>query len=316
MRLLTARPEPAHRTGASRRDRPAGSPVRAAAPWWAGRRWWPNRRIGQPVAWGPCQQAGGGGDSLPIPAGAQCGKIAVPVSYDNPDGAQATLALIRFPPPGSRRSDRCSSIPAVPASPESRPRPASSRAFPSRCVSASTWWASTRAASAPPPRRCGATPTTTTIACGPTRRSTTAPAGVEHIEKTTKEFVAALRRQDGQRLPRERRNRQCRQGSRCAAGRGRRRQAELPGLLLRHPDRRRLRRGLSRQGPRDDPRRRRRPERRSRSRPTSTRPRPSRRPSTTTPPTAPRTPTARWAPTRPSPSPCTAAWSIRWWTSR
>ena len=27
-------------------------------------------------------------------------------------------------------------------------------------------------------------------------------------------------------------------------------------------------------------------------------------------------PTARWAPTRPKPSTCTAAWSIRWWTSR
>ena len=30
-------------------------------------------RIGQPVSWGPCRPAGGGGDSLPIPAGAQCG---------------------------------------------------------------------------------------------------------------------------------------------------------------------------------------------------------------------------------------------------
>jgi len=32
-------------------------------------------RIGQPVQWGPCRVAGGGGgNALPIPAGAQCGK--------------------------------------------------------------------------------------------------------------------------------------------------------------------------------------------------------------------------------------------------
>lgn len=39
---------------------------------------------------------------MPIPAGAQCGKIAVPVSYDDPDGAEASLALIRFPATGEK----------------------------------------------------------------------------------------------------------------------------------------------------------------------------------------------------------------------
>ncbi len=60
-------------------------------------------QIGQPVAWGPCRPAGGGGgDAMPIPPGAQCGKIAVPVDYANPEAAQASLALIRFPATGDK----------------------------------------------------------------------------------------------------------------------------------------------------------------------------------------------------------------------
>lgn len=59
-------------------------------------------QLGQPVSWGPCRPAGGGGDALPIPAGAQCGKIAVPVDYGKPDGAQINLALIRFPARGDK----------------------------------------------------------------------------------------------------------------------------------------------------------------------------------------------------------------------
>lgn len=59
-------------------------------------------KVGQPAQWGPCREAGGGGESLPAPAGAECGKIAVPVNYDNPDGGVATLALIRFPATGEK----------------------------------------------------------------------------------------------------------------------------------------------------------------------------------------------------------------------
>ena len=59
-------------------------------------------RIGEPVAWTNCGPAGGGGEALPIPAGAQCGKIAVPVDYARPDGPTATLALIRFPATGEK----------------------------------------------------------------------------------------------------------------------------------------------------------------------------------------------------------------------
>jgi pimeloyl-ACP methyl ester carboxylesterase len=59
-------------------------------------------QLGQPVSWGPCRPASGGGEAMPIPGGAQCGKIAVPVDYSKPDGAQATLALIRFPARGDK----------------------------------------------------------------------------------------------------------------------------------------------------------------------------------------------------------------------
>ncbi|WP_293307156.1 alpha/beta hydrolase [Mycolicibacterium sp.] len=59
--------------------------------------------IGQPVQWGPCRPAGGGGGTaMPVPAGAQCGKIAVPIDYANPDGPTAALAMVRFPATGEK----------------------------------------------------------------------------------------------------------------------------------------------------------------------------------------------------------------------
>jgi pimeloyl-ACP methyl ester carboxylesterase len=52
-------------------------------------------RIGQPVTWGPCRLVNG---TVPkLPAGVQCGKVAVPVDYRRPHGDAAVLALIRFP---------------------------------------------------------------------------------------------------------------------------------------------------------------------------------------------------------------------------
>jgi pimeloyl-ACP methyl ester carboxylesterase len=60
-------------------------------------------QVGQPVQWGPCRLAGGGsGEALPVPAGAQCGEVAVPVDYSKPDGDAATLALVRFPATGEK----------------------------------------------------------------------------------------------------------------------------------------------------------------------------------------------------------------------
>ena len=49
----------------------------------------------QPVAWQRCD----GGD---LPPSAQCGRLTVPVDYTRPDGATATMALIRFPATGTK----------------------------------------------------------------------------------------------------------------------------------------------------------------------------------------------------------------------
>ncbi|WP_407663937.1 alpha/beta hydrolase [Mycolicibacterium sarraceniae] len=54
-----------------------------------------------PVQWSPCHVVGGT-DGPVIPAGAQCGEIAVPVDYSKADGAVAHLALVRFPATGQK----------------------------------------------------------------------------------------------------------------------------------------------------------------------------------------------------------------------
>jgi pimeloyl-ACP methyl ester carboxylesterase len=58
-------------------------------------------RIGQPVQWGQCMVIGGG-TAVKLPAGAQCGKFAVPVDYNHPRAGTATLALIRFAATGRK----------------------------------------------------------------------------------------------------------------------------------------------------------------------------------------------------------------------
>ncbi len=57
-------------------------------------------RIGDPVAWEPCRFESGAETRLP--AGTQCGRIAVPVDYSKPDGALADIAMIRFPATGDK----------------------------------------------------------------------------------------------------------------------------------------------------------------------------------------------------------------------
>ena len=70
-----------------------GRPVQATSP--------PTRAA--QAQWGPCQVTGNTGGGAPkLPTGTQCGKITVPVDYSKPDGAAATLALIRFPATGQK----------------------------------------------------------------------------------------------------------------------------------------------------------------------------------------------------------------------
>ena len=145
-------------------------------------------QIGQPVAWGPCQKGGGGGDALPIPAGAQCGKIAVPVNYDKPDDAQASIALIRFRATGQKIGSLIinpggpgeSGIEAASSLVEGLPTQVRQRfdlvGFDPRGVGAST-----------PALWCNSDEDNDRLRADP--QVDYSPAGVERIEKTTKEFV-------------------------------------------------------------------------------------------------------------------------------
>ncbi|BBX43095.1 alpha/beta hydrolase [Mycobacterium simiae] len=56
-------------------------------------------KLGQPVEWTPCRVASG---SVKLPGGALCGRLAVPVDYNQPGGDVATLAMIRFPATGDK----------------------------------------------------------------------------------------------------------------------------------------------------------------------------------------------------------------------
>ena len=145
-------------------------------------------QIGQPVAWGPCQKAGGGGNALPIPSGAQCGNIAVPVDYNQPGGAQATLALIRFAATGDKIGSLIvnpggpgeSGIEAAASLVEGLPQQVRQRfdlvGFDPRGVGASA-----------PALWCNSDVDNDRLRADP--QVDYSPAGVEHIEKTTKEFV-------------------------------------------------------------------------------------------------------------------------------
>ncbi len=59
--------------------------------------------IGEPVRWEPCKFTGGA--DLELPPDTECGRIAVPVDYDDiddPDAPVIQLALIRFPATGEK----------------------------------------------------------------------------------------------------------------------------------------------------------------------------------------------------------------------
>ena len=144
-------------------------------------------RPGSPVQWVPCAAAPS--DESRIPPGAECGMLSVPVDYAKPDGDVAQIAMIRFKATGAK----IGSLVINPGGPGESGVQAAAVAGRRRCrrpcASGSTWSASIRAGSRRPRPRCGATPTPTTTGCAPTRRSTTRPQGVAHIEKETKDFV-------------------------------------------------------------------------------------------------------------------------------
>ena len=146
-------------------------------------------RIGQPVQWGPCRVAGGGGGTaLPIPAGAQCGKIAVPVDYSKPDGPIAGLALIRFPATGDKIGSLIinpggpgeSGIEAAASIVDSLPADVRQKfdlvGFDPRGVGSST-----------PALWCNSDADNDAIRADP--QVDYSPQGVEHIENQTKAFV-------------------------------------------------------------------------------------------------------------------------------
>jgi pimeloyl-ACP methyl ester carboxylesterase len=66
---------------------------------------------GSPIQWGKCKEAGP--DDSPIPPGAECGFLSVPVDYSKPDGDVARIALIRFKATG----DKIGSLLANPGGP-------------------------------------------------------------------------------------------------------------------------------------------------------------------------------------------------------
>jgi pimeloyl-ACP methyl ester carboxylesterase len=55
-------------------------------------------RLGQPVKWVPCRAS----NPAKLPAGTMCGKLAVPVDYDHLNGDVAVLGLVRFPATGDK----------------------------------------------------------------------------------------------------------------------------------------------------------------------------------------------------------------------
>jgi pimeloyl-ACP methyl ester carboxylesterase len=56
-------------------------------------------RPGTPVQWSSCAAAS---PDVPVPAGAECGSLSVPVDYAKPDGDVARIAMVRFKATGDK----------------------------------------------------------------------------------------------------------------------------------------------------------------------------------------------------------------------
>jgi pimeloyl-ACP methyl ester carboxylesterase len=144
-------------------------------------------KVGAPIDWGPCRVAQSS-DAVRIPAGAQCGKLGVPVDYTKPGGDHAALAVIKFPATGTK----IGSLIVNPGGPgESGVQAAASLVeglppqireqfdlvgFDPRGVASST-----------PAVWCNSDADNDKLRADP--QVDYSPQGVEHIEKLTKEFV-------------------------------------------------------------------------------------------------------------------------------
>lgn len=266
-------------------------------------------KLGQPVEWTPCRSSN---PQVKIPGGALCGKLAVPVDYDRPDGDVAALALIRFPATG----DKIGSLVINPGGPgesgieaalgvfQTLPKRVHERfdlvGFDPRGV-----------ASSRPAIWCNSDADNDRLRAEP--QVDYSREGVAHIENETKQFV-------GRCVDKMGKNFLAHVGTvnvakdldaiRAALG-----DDKLTYLGYSYGTRigsayaeefpQRVRAMIldGAVDPNADP-----------IEASCARPRASRTRSTTMPPTAPRTRAARWAPTRPKPSRSTTAWSIRWST--
>jgi pimeloyl-ACP methyl ester carboxylesterase len=142
-------------------------------------------KVGQPVAWEPCEFSGG---QVDLPANTQCGQLAVPVDYDNPDAGTAELALIRFPatgqkigslvvnPGGPGESGVQAALSMVPTLPAEIRERFDFVGFDPRGVGSST-----------PALWCNSDEDNDRLRADPTVEYT--PEGVEHINTMTEEFI-------------------------------------------------------------------------------------------------------------------------------
>ncbi len=146
-------------------------------------------RVGEPVRWETCQFVGGA--KLDLPAGTECGRIAVPVDYakaDDPDAPVAQLAMIRFPATGEKIGSLLvnpggpgeSGIEAAVGMVDSLPSEVRERfdfvGFDPRGVGSST-----------PALWCNSDADNDKLRAEPQVPYT--PEGVEHLENETKEFI-------------------------------------------------------------------------------------------------------------------------------
>lgn len=143
--------------------------------------------VGQPVDWHSCRFTG---DVQPeLPKGTQCGKIAVPVDYAKPDGDVTNLALMKFPatgtkigslvinPGGPGESGVQAAIGLVDNLPSQIREQFDLIGFDPRGVASSS-----------PALWCNSDADNDKIRTDP--GVDYSPAGVEHLEKMTKEFIA------------------------------------------------------------------------------------------------------------------------------